>query len=549
VSAVIGLDFGTESARALVVDVHDGRVLGTGVAMYRHGVIDEQLPTTGAALGAEWALQHPGNWLEALEASVREALASASIPPGDVVGLGIDFTACTVLPVKADGVPLMHDTRYRGEPHAWPKLWKHHASQPQATRVTEVAAMRNEAWLARYGGRISSEWMLPKALQVLEEAPEVFAAADLIVEGGDWIVWQLTGTFARNACAAGYKGLWHKHDGYPSEAYLQALHPGLRGFYTTRGGGQPVVAPGTRVGTLTAEWAERLQLEPGTAVGAALIDAHAGVLGSGATSAGSLMLILGTSTCHLLLAEREQLVPGVAGVVEDGIVAGMFAYEAGQAAVGDSFAWFVEALASADVQQDAARQQVSVHEVLSQRAAGLRPGETGLVALDWWNGNRSTLVDAELSGVLIGATLATRPEHIYRALVESTAFGTRVIVDALRAGGVPVTRVVAGGGLTRNRMLMQIYADVLGIEIEVAGASQACGLGAAMLGAVAAGAAAGGHESIDDAAAAMAPKPTERYQCDAAAHERYTALYRLYVELYDHFGRGNDLMHRLRTLK
>ena len=226
-AAVIGLDFGTESARALVVDVRDGRVLGSGVGVYRHGVIDEQLPSTGAALGAEWALQHPGNWLEALETSVREALASARVAAADIVGLGIDFTACTVLPVRADGVPLMHEARYSGEPHAWPKLWKHHASQPQATRVTEVAAARGETWLARYGGRISSEWMLPKALQVLEEAPEVFAAADLIVEGGDWVVWQLTGQFARNACAAGYKGLWHKHEGYPSDAYLQALHPGL----------------------------------------------------------------------------------------------------------------------------------------------------------------------------------------------------------------------------------------------------------------------------------------------------------------------------------
>ena len=516
---------------------------------YRHGVIDEQLPSTGAALGAEWALQDPGDWLEALETSVREALASAGVAATDIVGLGIDFTSCTVLPVTSVGVPLMQQARFAGEPHAWPKLWKHHASQPQATRVTEVAAERNETWLARYGGRISSEWMLPKALQVLEEAPEVFAAADLIVEGGDWVVWQLTGTFARNACAAGYKGLWHKHEGYPSDEYLQALHPGLSGFYSGRGGGQSVVAPGTRVGTLTPAWAERLQLQPGTAVGAALIDAHAGVLGSGATSAGSFMLILGTSTCHLLLAEREQLVPGVAGVVEDGIVAGMFAYEAGQAAVGDSFAWFVDTLASADVQAEAARRQVSAHEVLSERAASLRPGETGLVALDWWNGNRSTLVDAELSGLLVGATLATRPEHIYRALVESTAFGTRVIADALQSGGVPVTRVVAGGGLTRNRMLMQIYADVLGIEIEVAGASQASGLGAAMLGAVAAGDAAGGHASIEDAAAAMAPEPTERYQSDPLAHARYDALYALYCELYDTFGRKSELMHRLRELR
>lgn len=548
-TAVIGIDFGTESARAVVVDTADGRVLGSGVSVYRHAVVDEQLPSTGATLGAEWALQHPGDWLEAIDASVRAAMASAGSSSADIVGIGIDFTACTVLPVTADGTPLMQQAALAGQPHAWPKLWKHHASQPQATRVTDVAAARGETWLPRYGGRISSEWMLPKALQILEEAPAVFAEADLIVEGGDWVVWQLTGAFARNACAAGYKGLWHKGDGYPSDAYLQALHPGLAGFYAGKGGGQVVVAPGARVGTLTPAWAARLGLAPTTAVGAALIDAHAGVLGSGATTPGALMLILGTSTCHLLLAEREHLVPGIAGVVEDGIVAGLFAYEAGQAAVGDSFAWFVDALASADVQAEAARRQVSVHDVLTERASALRPGESGLVALDWWNGNRSTLVDAELSGLLVGATLATRPEHIYRALVESTAFGTRVIADALRDGGVPVTRIVAGGGLTRNRMLMQIYADVLGLDIEVAGASQASALGAAMLGAVAAGRAAGGHATIEDAAAAMAPTPTERYHCDPAAHARYDTLYRLYGELYETFGRRSTLMHRLRALR
>ena len=546
---VIGVDFGTESARALVVDAADGRVRGSGVAAYRHGVIDERLPTAGERLGAEWALQHPGDWLEALAASVRAAIAASGVDASTVAGIGLDFTACTVLPVRADGTPLMQDPALARAPHAWPKLWKHHASQPQATRVTDVAAGRGEGWLSRYGGRISSEWMLPKALQVLEEAPDVFAAADLIVEGGDWVVWQLTGRFARNACAAGYKGLWHKREGYPSDEYLTALNPGLRGFYAARGGGQVVVAPGTRVGTLTPAWATRLGLLPQTPVGAALIDAHAGVLGSGATAPGDLMLILGTSTCHLLLADRERLVPGVAGVVEDGIVAGLFAYEAGQAAVGDSFAWFVETLASSEVAAAAAVAGRSIHEELTDRASALRPGESGLLALDWWNGNRSTLVDAELSGVLVGATLGTRPEHVYRALIESTAFGTRVIADALVAGGVPVTRVVAGGGLTRNALLLQIYADVLGIDVEVAGAGQASALGAAMLGAVAAGAAGGGHPTVEAAAAAMAPPPAATYRPDPEARARYADLYALYAELYDLFGRQRPLMHRLRALR
>lgn len=548
-SYVIGVDFGTESARALVVDAASGRIAGSGVTAYAHGVIDERLPGTDQALGPEWALQHPSDWLEAMTAAVRAACAEAAVCAGEVVGLGLDFTACTVLPVTSDGVPLAFSERWCDRPHAWPKLWKHHASQPQATRVTEHAVATGQPWLARYGGKISSEWMLPKALQVLEEAPDVFAAADLIVEGGDWVVWQLTGVFARNACAAGYKGLWHKRDGYPGAAYLSGLHPDFAGFYTHKGGGQPVVAAGQRVGTLNEEWATRLGLSTATAVGAAIIDAHAGVLGSGATAPGDLMLILGTSTCHLLLSRHEALVPGMAGVVEDGIVAGLFAYEAGQAAVGDIFGWFTESLLPADVRETAQARGVSPHVVLEERAAALRPGESGLVALDWWNGNRSTLVDAELSGLIVGATLATRAEHVYRALIEATAFGTKVIVDALRGGGVEVGRVVAGGGLTRNRMLMQIYADVLGQPIDVAAAAHASTLGAAMLGAVAAGRAAGAHATLADAAGAMAPSPRDVYTPRADAGATYGALFDLYLELYTHFGTTSNLMHRLRALR
>jgi L-ribulokinase len=549
VAFAIGIDFGTESARALLVDTATGRVAGSATAPYAHGVIDERLPGAETRLGDEWALQHPLDWLDALTTAVGGALEGSGVSPADVVGLGIDFTACTVLPVKADGTALATLAAWAQQPHAWPKLWKHHASQPQATRVTDLAAATGAAWLPRYGGRISSEWLLPKALQMLEEAPDVFAAADLIVEGGDWVVWQLTGQFARNACAAGYKGLWHKRDGYPSDDYLRALHPAMAGFYTTRGGGQPVVPAGAPIGHLTPAWAGRLGLATGTVVGAAVIDAHAGVLGSAATRAGDLMLILGTSTCHLLLSEREVPVPGMAGLVEDGIVPGLFAYEAGQAAVGDIFGWFVDALLPADVRHEADASGVSPHDVLERRAAALRPGASGLVALDWWNGNRSTLVDADLSGLLVGATLATRAEHVYRALIEATAFGTRVIVEALRDASVPVERVVAGGGLTRNRLLMQIYADVLGQPIEVAAASHASALGAAMLGAVAAGPAKGGHASVAEAAAAMAPAPLEVYQPDASAHAAYDELFDIYRELYDHFGRGTRLMHRLRALR
>lgn len=336
----IGLDFGTESVRAVVVDVADGTVVASAVSVYPEGVIDRQLPGSAVRLPGEWALQSSTDWLTSMEAAVREAVAGAGIEPHDVLGIGIDFTACTVLPTTADGVPLHTLPAGRDNPHAWPKLWKHHAAQPQADRVNAAAGDRNERWLARYGGRISSEWLLPKALEILEAAPQTYAAAERIVEGADWVVWQVTGRLARNACAAGYKGTWHATDGYPSEAFLATLQPGLADLYTTRIVG-PVLAPGSVVGELTPAWAERLGLAAGTPVAAPIIDAHAAVLGGGIAGPGAMFIMMGSSSCHMLMAEREVLAEGLSGVVEGGIVPGLFAYEAGQAGVGDILAWFV----------------------------------------------------------------------------------------------------------------------------------------------------------------------------------------------------------------
>ena len=545
----LGLDFGTESARAVLVDVVTGETSATAVEPYPDGVIDETLPTSDEPLPPDWALQNASDWLTTLEKTITQVLTDSQVKPEEVIGLGIDFTACTVLPTTDSGSPLHTLAAYRDQPHAWVKLWKHHGAQAQADRINALAKARNEPWLARYGGKVSSEWLIPKALQLLEEAPEIYHSAAHIVEGSDWVVWQLTDELARNACAAGYKGTWHKVEGDPSPGFLTALNPDLADLYRDKVRG-PVLAPGHRVGGLSDNWAKRLGLAPGMAIAAPIIDAHAAALGGGVTGTGTMFMIMGTSTCHLLMAEDEVLAEGIAGVVEDGIVPGLFGYEAGQAGAGDIFAWFVEQGVPPQYHEEAATQGRSLHDILAERAANQRPGQHGLLALDWWNGNRSTLMDAELSGLLLGVTLATQPEDIYRALIEATAFGTRMIIETFVEQGVPATSIVAGGGLAKNSFLMQLYADITGRDIALAGSDQASALGAAMLGVLAAGQVNGGYDTLTAAAANMAPPPAKVYHPIPEHLAAYNTLYAEYRRLYDYFGRGeNSVMKTLRNLR
>ena len=530
----LGLDFGTASVRALVVETRTGRERGGAVAEYRHGVIETALPGSSDRLPADWALQHPRDWVDAIEKAVPEALAAAGVAPAALVGIGVDFTACTALPVDAAGTPLCLLPRWAARPHAWVKLWKHHAAQPQADRINAVAAERGEAFLADYGGKTSSEWLVAKALQVLEEDPEVYGAAASIVEGGDWIVGELSGARVRNACGAGYKGFWSRERGFPSPEFFGALDPRFREMRNKLGG--EIVPPGRAVGGLTPAMAERLGLAAGTAVGAAIIDAHSAVPAATVVEAGRMVMVIGTSTCHMLLDERHAAVEGVGGVVRDGIVEGFSGYEAGQPAVGDLFGWFAKLAGGGDF------------AALEREAAGCPPGARGLLALDWWNGNRSVLVDANLSGLLVGLTLSTTAAEIYRALIEATGFSTRRILDAFEAERIPVRELIAVGGLAdRSPLLLQVYADVTRRPIALAATANASALGAAMLGAVAAGVARGGHASFVDAARAMAHLEPKRIEPDPAAAATYDALYPDWLELHDHFGRGGSgVMARLR---
>jgi len=541
----IGVDFGTLSGRAVVVSVADGTQLADAAHDYRHGVLDRTLPDEVTALDPDWALQVPDDWREVLRTAVPKALALAGVTADQVVGIGTDFTACTVLPTTADGTPLCELPGLADRPHAYPKLWRHHAAQPQADRINALAGQLGESWLARYGGRISSEWQYAKGLQLLEQDPELYAAAERWIEASDWIVWQLTGSESRNLCAAGYKG--QVQDGTrPGPEYLAGLNPGFVGF--TAKLDHPLSPPGATAGTLTARAAAWTGLNEGTPVSVGNVDAHVTSAAARALDPGHLLAIMGTSTCHILNSEVLEEVPGMCGAVRDGVVPGLWGYEAGQSGVGDIFAWAARTVAPEPYAAEARARGLSLHQLLTEKAAAQPVGGHGLVALDWHSGNRSTLVDHHLSGLVLGLTLDTVPEELYRALLEATAFGTRVIVEAFEQAGVPVTEFTVAGGLPKNRFLMQIYSDVLRRPVNVIGSDQGPALGAAIHAAVAAGV----HPDLRAASAAMGRIDRAVHTPDPGRADAYDLLYAEYRELYEHFGRGGrtgNAMHRLRALR
>ncbi|MGH3263324.1 MAG: ribulokinase [Trebonia sp.] len=546
-ACVIGVDFGTLSGRALVVRVRDGAELGTAIHPYPHGVMDETLAATGEALPPDWALQDPRDYVAVLRHAVPAAVARAGIAPDQVIGIGTDFTACTVLPALSDGTPLSELPGLAGRPHAYAKLWKHHAAQPHADRINALAASRAEPWLARYGGKISSEWQFAKGLQLLEEDPDTYGQADRWIEAADWIIWQLCGADTRNACTAGYKGIYQ--DGhYPSEDYLGALNPAFADFARTRLDGVPLSALGSRAGTMTAEGAALTGLPEGIAVATGNVDAHVTAAAARAIEPGQMLAIMGTSTCHVMNGDRLAEVPGICGVVDGGIIEGRFGYEAGQSAVGDIFAWWVGLGVPEGYREEAAERGQDLHEYLSSRCEGQPVGAHGLIALDWMGGNRSILVDHHLSGVIVGLTLASTPEEVYLALLESTAYGTRMITEAFDAAGLPVTEFIVAGGLKRNRLLMQTYADVLRRPIYVTSSDQGPALGAAIHAAVAAGV----HADVADASAVMGRVDETAYLPDPERADAYDELFADYHTLHDYFaGRpertSNDVLHRLRN--
>ncbi len=530
----IGVDFGTESGRALLLDLESGAEAAVSEVRYPHGVIDRALPGSAEELPPDWALQHPDDWVAVLEQAIPAVLEQVPSARENVVGLGVDFTSCTVLPVRGDGLPLMAEERWRGRRHAWPKLWKHHAAQPVADRLNDVAAERAEPFLERYGGRISSEWYFPKLIEVWLEDREVYDACEGFIEATDWIVWFLTGIERRQSCTAGYKAMWSPQEGLPPVEYFETAYPGFEEPGAKLGS---EFAPlGTSAGALRPEVASRLGLSDSVTVAVGNVDSFVSVPGAGVESPGTFVMVVGTSICDLVVDPREVRLPGITGVVRDGILPGLYGYEAGQAAVGDMLAWFLETVAPPGA-------ELTAYE---RAAETIGPGEAGLVALDWWNGNRTILADAALSGALFGITLQTTREEIYRALLESIAFGNRRIVENFDEHGLQLESIVACGGIAeKSPLTMQLLADTSGLGVSVPDSSQIPARGAALFGAVAAG----HFADIASAIAATRPGVARRYQPDPAAKAVYDRVYAIYRSLYERLGRSEaDLLHGLKRI-
>jgi L-ribulokinase len=531
----IGVDFGTESGRVLVLDARSGEELGVSVVPYPSAVIDRELPSTGERLPADWALQDPDDWVKVLQDGIPAAVADAGVAPEEVVGLGIDFTSCTVLPVTADGTPLCTLPPFRERRHAWPKLWKHHAAQPVADRLNEVALERGEPFLERYGGRISSEWYFPKLIEVWSEDREIYDACAAFIEATDWIVWHLTGREVRQSATAGYKAMWSPAEGLPPTSYFEAAYPGFSAPAEKLG--TEFAALGTRAGALTAERAQRLGLTTDVAVAVGNVDAWVSVPGAGVTSPSTFVTVIGTSTCSMIVSPDEVRLPGITGVVRDGILPGLYGYEAGQAAVGDMLAWFVRTL---DGDRDTFAQ-------LEAEAAKFAPGETGLVALDWFNGNRSILADADLTGAIFGLTLHSSPGEIYRALLEAIAFGNRRIIDNFTEHGLQLSEIVAVGGIAeRSPLTMQLIADTSGMAVHVPAWREIPARGSALFGAVAAGV----YDDIDAAIDATRPSASKSYTPNAEAKAVYDRVYAIYRRLYESLGVSDvSLLHGLKRIR
>lgn len=538
----IGVDFGSLSGRAVLVDTADGREIASAQLDYPHAIMDVQLPD-GRELPEDWALQHPQDYLDVLDETLPKL--AALVDPADIVGIGIDCTASTVMPVYEDGTPLCFTDAFRSHPHAYVKMWKHHGAQEQANRMTQMARLRNEEWLPYYGSIVNAEWYFPKLLEVLEKAPEVYDAMAHYVEAVDWLTWQLTGRYTRSYGCLGYKS-FYKDGRFPAKEYFRALNPAFENVVDEKVSG-PIVQLGACAGTLREEAACRYGLRTGIPVAAGNIDAHVCLPAAGIDGSGKLLAIIGTSTCHIVLGDRALPVPGMSGVVMDGVLPGLAAYEAGQSCVGDSFHWFERTCVSGAFHNEAAERGLPVQALLTKKAALLKPGQSGLIALDWWNGNRSILADTDLTGMLIGMTLQTTPQDIYRALIESTAYGARVILDNYRENGVAVEAFYASGGVSqKNELAMQIYADVLQMPVRIVNAAQGPALGSAIYAAVAAGI----WPDAAEGARKMGAKVARIYEPIEENCVVYEKLYQEYRQLHDYFGKNiNPVMKKLKALR
>lgn len=532
-SYVIGLDYGTNSVRCVVVDTTDGRELGACVYEYETGEAGIILDLADHNL----ARQNPADYLKGVDVTVAGAMAEAgkadpNFDAREVVGIGVDTTGSTPLPVDRSGTPLALLDAFKDNPNAHAWLWKDHTGYAEAAEITALAEKEHPEYLAKCGGTYSSEWFFSKILHCLRVAPDVFDAATTWVEHADWLPGVLTGTDApetvrRCRCAAGHKAMFSDEwGGYPAAEFLARLDPKLGQLRETLS--DQTYAVDEAAGNLTDEWAAKLGLRAGIPVAMGAFDAHLGAVGSGIRK-GVLVKIIGTSTCDMVVAPTAAElpdIPGICGIVDGSILPGYYGLEAGQSAVGDIFNWFVNYIQPGGA-------EAGSHEALTAKAAQLKPGQSGLLALDWNNGNRTILVDQRLTGLLLGQTLHTKPEEIYRALVEATAFGALTIINRFEEYGVKISEIVNCGGIAeKNPVLMQIYADVTGREMKISRSAQSCALGSAIAAAVVGGA----YPGFAGAQEAMCGIKETTFKPIPENYQVYQQLYALYRELHDGFG-------------
>lgn len=542
---VIGIDFGTLSGRCVLVDTDNGTEVAESVMAYAHAVIDQYLPC-GKKLPPQYALQHPQDYLDVLSTTIREVVRTSGVSVDQIHAMCIDFTGCTLLAVDENMAPFCFHPEYAENPHAYVKLWKHHATQNYADELNALAHEMGEEWVNIYGGKVSCESALPKIMQVLREDPDLYQKTYRFLEAGDWVSYILTGEETRSAFFAGYKGIWNDKTGYPSNEFLKRLDPGLVGLYGTKIP-HKVNTMDQIAGTISPEGAKLTGLKEGTIVALPYLDAHVGMPALKITGSGDMMMIVGTSSCHIINSDVRKNVSGICGYIKDGIIPGLYTYEAGQAGVGDIFDWYVHNNIPESYEAEAREKGISIHQLLTQKAVKLKPGESGLLALDWLNGNRSVLINSDLTGMMLGMSLQTRPEEIYRAWIESTVYGTRIIMEQFAEHDIQINSICAAGGIAqKNPMMMQIYADVTGRTIKIAGTTQAPALGSAIYAAVAAGI----YEDVLAASEKMGRSPKQEYHPIPENQKIYDALYQEYKKLYEYFGKGqNDVMKNLLNIQ
>ncbi|MBQ4322584.1 MAG: ribulokinase [Clostridia bacterium] len=546
---VVGLDYGSLSGRALLVDAETGETVAESVSEYRHAVMSECLPD-GTRLPTDSAVQHPQDYLDVLSVVIRDVIEQTNITPEQIIGIGIDFTAATVLPVDQNLTPLCFQPRFQSHPKAYVTMWKDHTAAPQAEIIDRISERTGSKHLSYLGGKCSAENGLAKILCILQTDEEVYNAAYRILEAGDWITMLISGTDRKGYNYAACKEFWNPVlGGYPSKEFMKALDPRFESVVEDKFGGD-TVSYEPCCGTITERGAKLTGLAVGTPVSIPYVDGYCSMPACGVVKPGKMSMIIGTSLCHMVSSEEYTNIPGIFAAVPDLVYKGYTTYEGGQASCGDLYAWFLENCIPAAYTEEAKDRGINLHKLMREKLMNTKPGASGLLCLDWFNGNRSVLGDPDLSGMILGLTIHTKPEEIYRALLESSVFGTRRILEQLVSGGIEINEIIACGGIAhKDEFMMQMFADVTNRPIRVCASTQAPALSSAMYAAVAAGKARGGYDSIEEAVDVMAKLLDKTYYPNPENHAIYNKLYEQYQIVHDTFGIHNKVMKRLREIR